>query len=225
MKNKTKNLMPLLLIGIIPFSNLFYWALNNSSRGVYDVTTDLDRALPFLEIFIIPYMTLWFFLAFCFVYLCFKNREVYYKSMITLSICFVIAFITYYFFQTTVARPEVTGNNIFSKLVKFTYGSDEPYNCMPSIHVITAYIAMKGMNLTKTSKFITYFTNIQGALIIVSTQFVKQHVILDIFSALFICDMTFKFVVYMDKKGFVSWFKKVFLSFNMKKNFENSYKN
>ena len=198
MKDIFKKLLPLLLIGSIPFSNLFYWTLNNAQRGVYNVTTDLDRSLPLIKIFIIPYMTLWFFLAFCFVYLCFKNRKVYYKIMLTLCLCYVASFITYYFFQTTVPRPIVTGNDIFSKLILFTYNSDEPYNCFPSIHVITAYLAIKGINATNARKSIKIPVNILGFLIIISTEFVKQHVIMDILFAMFLCDVILNSVIHVE---------------------------
>ena len=200
MKKLFKNLLPLLLIGSIPFSNLFYWTLNNTQRGVYDLTTDLDRFLPLIKIFIIPYMTLWFFLAFCFVYLCFKNRKVYYKIMLTLILCYVVAFITFYFFQTTVSRPLVTGDDIFSKLILFTYNSDQPYNCFPSIHVITAYLAVKGINTTDARKSIKIPVNVVGFLIIISTQFVKQHVIMDIFFAIFLCDVFFNWITYVEEQ-------------------------
>ena len=201
MKKLFKSILPLLLIGTIPFSNLFYWTLNNTNRGVYDLTTDLDRYLPLIKIFIIPYMTLWFFLAVCFVYLCFKNRKVYYKIMLTLCLCYVVAFITFYFFQTTVPRPLVTGDDIFSKLILFTYKSDMPYNCFPSIHVITAFLAVKGINLTNARNRIKFPVNVVGLLIIVSTQFVKQHVIMDIFFAIFLCNFFFNFIAYMEEQS------------------------
>ena len=200
LKKYLKNLLPLLLICSVPLSNLFYWALNNTERGIYDLTTDLDRALPLIKIFIIPYMSLWFFLAFCYVYLCFKNRKVYYKIMLTLVLCYVVAFITYYFFQTTVPRPVVTGNDLFSKMIIFTYNSDEPFNCFPSIHVITAYLAVKGINATTALNRIRIPVNIIGFLIIISTEFVKQHVIMDIFFAILLCDMFFNLITFAEKQ-------------------------
>ena len=120
--------------------------------------------------------------------------------MITLTLCYVIAFITFYFFQTAVTRPLVTGNDIFSKLIIFTYKSDEPYNCFPSIHVLTAYLAVKGINLTNARKRIKIPVNIIGFLIIISTQFVKQHVIMDIFFALFLCEMFFTWITYLEEQ-------------------------
>lgn len=200
MKKLFTNLLPLLLIGSIPFSNLFYWTLNNTQRGVYNLATDLDRFLPLIKIFIIPYMALWFFLAFCFTYLCFKNRKVYYEIMIALILCYVVAFITFYFFQTTTLRPIVTGNDIFSKLIIFTYNSDKPFNCFPSIHVITAYLAIKGINATNARKSIKIPVNVMGFLIIISTQFVKQHVIMDIFFAILLCDVFLNLITYVEKQ-------------------------
>lgn len=210
MKNLFKKLLPLILIGSVPFSNLFYWTLNSTQRGVYDLTTDLDRSLPLIKIFIIPYMALWFFLAFCFVYLCFKNRKVYYRIMITLFLCYVVAFITYYFFQTTVPRPIVTGNDVFSKLILFTYKSDAPYNCFPSIHVITAYLAVKGINATNARKSIKIPVNVIGFLIIISTEFVKQHVIMDIFFAICLCDMFLNSIIYVEQQYKLYNFKKTY---------------
>lgn len=209
LKTYFRNLLPLLLICSVPLSNLFYWALNNTHRGIFDLTTDLDRALPLIKIFIIPYMSLWFFLAFCYIYLCFKNRKVYYKIMLALILCYVVAFITYYFFQTTVPRPVVTGNDLFSKMILFTYNSDEPFNCFPSIHVITAYLAIKGINATNARKRIKIPVTVIGFLIIISTEFVKQHVIMDIFFAIFLCDMFLNLITYAEKQYILFSSKKV----------------
>lgn len=210
MKKFFRNLLPLVLIGSIPFSNLFYWKLNNTQRGIYNISTSLDRFLPLIKIFIIPYMSLWFFLAFCFVYLCFKNKKVYYETMLTLCLCYVVAFITYYFFQTTVPRPMVTGNDLFTKLILFTYHSDEPFNCFPSIHVITSYLAVKGINSTTARKTVKIPVNVIGFLIIISTEFVKQHVIMDILFALLICNVIYYSVIFVEQQYVVYSLKKTY---------------
>ena len=125
-------------------------------------------------------------------------------------LCYVVAFITFYFFQTTVPRPIVTGDDIFSKLILFTYKSDLPYNCFPSIHVITAFLALKGLILLMLRKRIKIPVNVVGFLIIISTQFVKQHVIMDIFYAIFLCNFFFNFITYMEERHYSYNSKKVF---------------
>ncbi|MBU3179546.1 inositol phosphorylceramide synthase, partial [Clostridium estertheticum] len=102
------------------------------------------------------------------------------------------------FFQTTIIRPIVTGNDILSKMILFTYNSDKPYNCFPSIHVITSYLAVKGINATDAKKSIKIPVNIIGFLIIISTEFVKQHLIMDIFFALFLCIVFYNLVIYLE---------------------------
>lgn len=131
--------------------------------------------------------------------------------MITLCLCYVVTFIIYYFFQTTVARPLVTGEDIFSKLILFTYNSDEPYNCFPSIHVITAYLAMKGINATDAIKVIKLPVNVMGFLIIISTEFVKQHVIMDIFFAIILCDVILNCINYAENQYKIYDLEKTFI--------------
>jgi len=130
--------------------------------------------------------------------------------MLTLSLCYVAAFITYYFFQTTVPRPIVTGNDIFSKLILFTYNSDEPYNCFPSIHVITAYLALTGINATNAKKSIKIPVSVIGFLIIISTEFVKQHVIMDILFALFLCNVIYYSIIYVEQQYTLYNYKKAY---------------
>ncbi len=56
--NKIKgNIIPLSLMLIIPIVNVFYGILNNSNRGVYTLVTDLDKSMPFIPVFSVPYMT------------------------------------------------------------------------------------------------------------------------------------------------------------------------
>ena len=42
--------------------------------------------------------------------------------------------------------------------------------------------------------------NVVGFLIIISTQFVKQHVIMDIFFAIFLCDVFFNLITYVEEQ-------------------------
>ena len=102
----------------------------------------------------------------------------------------------------------VTGNDILSKMILFTYNSDEPYNCFPSIHVITAYLAVKGINATNARKSIKIPVNVIGFLIIISTEFVKQHVIMDILFAIFLCDVIFSSIIYFEHQYQLYCFQK-----------------
>lgn len=221
MEKIKENLIPLCFLLSLPISNIFYKILNNPSRGAYSLMTDIDRAVPFLKIFILPYVMWYPFILFCLMYLCFKNRKVYYRVLISINIGLICCYIIYYFFQTTVLRPELVGNDLLTKMVSIIYGYDNPYNCFPSLHVTTTYLVMRGVNKSKNYIWIGVVVNIIGILIILSTQFVKQHVVLDMISAIIMNEIIFRIVTQIGKEGINVWVKKIFSLLTMKKRLEN----
>lgn len=192
MGNIKKNIKSLLWISTLLFSNIFYGLLNNSNRGFNSLMLDIDRSTPFIKEFIIPYIIWYPFILIFLVYICLKDKTTYYKTLISLNIGLIICYIIFYFFQTTVLRPELIGSDVFIKLVKFIYAHDEPYNCFPSVHVITTYTVMKGVNFASKEKPILMLSNVIGILIILSTIFVKQHVILDVIASIVLGDTIFR---------------------------------
>lgn len=192
MKKTMGKLVPLIWMMSIPISNIFYRLLNNSSRGAYSLILDIDKKVPFIKEFILPYIIWYPFIFLALIYLRFKDKGIYYRTLISLNIGLISCYLIFYFFQTTVARPTLVGTDIFTDLVNIIYNHDRPYNCFPSVHVITTYIVMRGINIVSKKKLILLSSNIIGALIILSTQFVKQHVILDLIAAILLGELIFK---------------------------------
>lgn len=195
MKKIKELLAPLSLILLIPIVNIIYTYLNNSSRGFYSLVTDIDRAVPFVKAFAIPYL-IWFpFIVGTLIYLCFRYRKVYYRTIISLILGLLTCYVVYYFFQTTVPRPELTGDDTLTSLIRYIYNSDNPFNCFPSIHVLTSYLLIKAIRSCKNSISAETIIIISiSILIIMSTQFIKQHVILDLIFAILIDEVIFRAV-------------------------------
>ena len=133
-----------------------------------------------------------------------KNRKTYYTSLISLNIGIVVCYIIYALFQTTVPRPIITDSDILSKLVNIIYKYDNPFNCFPSMHVTTTYILMKGINHTENNIITSFVFNIIGILIIISTLFVKQHVVLDLVFAMLLSELIFRFVNNVKKENIIT---------------------
>ena len=209
MKKLKESFIPLSFMISIVVSNIFYKILNNGDGNVNSLVTNVDKTIPFLKVFIVPYITWYGYIAVGLVYLCMKKRKAYYTSLISLNIGLIICYIIYATFQTTVPRPVITGSDILSKLVNMIYKHDNPYNCFPSMHVTTTYILMKGINDTENNIIISFIFNIIGILIIVSTQFVKQHVVLDLVFALLLCEVIFRFVDNIKKEDIVACKRKL----------------
>lgn len=221
MKSLKNNIIPLLFILTIPILNIFYEILNNSSRGVNSLVLDVDTKVPFIKEFIIPYMIWYPFIAIVLIYICLQNREVYYRTLISIDAGLIICYIIFYFFQTEVVRPELVGTDIFTNMVRAIYSNDNPYNCFPSIHVLTTYIVMHGINIVSKNKKIMILSNIIGISIILSTQFVKQHVILDLIFAIVLGEITFRLSIKGYCRGEELWTKRLFSLLTMKKKLES----
>jgi membrane-associated phospholipid phosphatase len=221
MKLNRKDIFAVLAIFSIPTLNVFYQVLNGYSREVHTLITNFDDMVPFIDYFIVPY-SLWYpFIILSLIYLCFKSRARYFKTIITIDIGLICCYIAYIVFQTTVPRPELIGDSIFIKLVRLTYFLDQPYNCFPSIHVLTSYLVMKGFykgdikNIAMKS--LVYF---MGNLIIISTLFVKQHVVADIIGAIILVEIIDYTLSYISKRSGLLWIKKPYSSLMTKKKLE-----
>ncbi|MFD0716533.1 inositol phosphorylceramide synthase [Paenibacillus sp. GCM10027626] len=194
MRNTNTGYKPLLWILVIPVLNIFYGILNHGGPNVVSLTTDLDERIPFVPAFIIPYLIWYPFILAMLIVFFIKMRRVYYQTLITLCLGLVACYITYYFYQTVIIRPTITGDGFINWLVSLVY-SDNPYNCFPSIHVLTSYLMLKGMSdcttLSKTSRLLIFITSWT---IIISTLFVKQHFLLDIAGAILLAEVLY-FVV------------------------------
>lgn len=186
---------PLLYLLSIPFLHIFYEVLNNYHTKATNIAISIDHQIPFVPEFIIPYIGWYFFMFFYLIYFFQKDRKLYYQSLISINIGMIISYIIYFFFQTTFPRPVIEGNDFFTNLVRFIYTNDQPYNCFPSIHVLTTFVIMYAMFKSDINSYahrsIIY---IFGSLIILSTVFVKQHSILDGIASIFLVHYIYKAV-------------------------------
>ncbi|MBK1813980.1 inositol phosphorylceramide synthase [Clostridium sp. YIM B02505] len=219
MRNKLKHalfVLPYFIIGVL------YQYFNKPINGnVHSLMTSIDRSIPFVKAFIIPYYIWYVFIGFTILFLLVNNTREYYKYVICLCVSELICICIYLVFQTTVPRPIVDGNDFLSILVKNIYEIDRPYNCFPSIHVLTTSITM--IFLWKNKDLKTWFKimiQIVGISIILSTLFVKQHAIIDAVAGGILAVSTVRFINIMEEVGVRYWKKRQYLSLTTKKKYE-----
>ncbi|MGG4490594.1 phosphatase PAP2 family protein [Metabacillus idriensis] len=188
---------------IFPVLGMIYEILNASKLGAENIGTVFDSFIPFVPVFILPYIFWYVFMFGFLLYFWWKNPSVYWKTIIAIVIGEIICFVTYFFFQTTVPRPQITGDSFLLQLVSMIYKADAPLNCFPSIHVLTTMIIMLSFTKIKdTGKRMNIFTQFTGILIILSTLFVKQHVIYDVISSVFLASGLW--IILFERKA-VAW--------------------
>ena len=159
----------------------------------------LDNYIPFIEVFIIPYL-LWFpYIILTFVLLAFLNKEDYKKAcyfLFTRMTIFLIISIIWP--NGHLLRPRFfEDNNIFTEMVKKLYLIDTSTNVVPSIHVfnsIGAHIALSKNERIKKHKGFMNCSLVLCILIILSTVFLKQHSTLDVFTGFILAAILYPFV-------------------------------
>jgi len=188
---------------MFPVLGWMYALTNNiENQEVYSLAMAADEAIPYLKWFALPYSVWIFYIYVCLFYFFKKDITVYYRNLMTYAICALLCYLIYSVFQTTVARPPVIGDDPFSWLMRYIYNRDQPYNCFPSIHCFSSYMVMRAI---WTSSFrnkwnLTLITGM-SSLIIMSTLFVKQHVIMDVLGAIFVVEVVTAAIILVERKA------------------------
>lgn len=179
------------------------------------VTTDftpvysrLDDYIPFWEIFIIPYF-LWFGYIFVTIaYFFFTSKHDFYKCcaflFIGMTICLIIYTIWPNGHYLRVDLDSLGRSNIFTKLLGLIYTVDTPTNVFPSIHVynsIGAMIAIRKSEKLYHIKWLQVSVLALTVLICMSTVFLKQHSILDVFGGIILSIIMYTIVYLPDSKA------------------------
>lgn len=190
MKDKVKELLyryrhGWILLYLVIYQIWFVYVERTVTRRFHIVHMAVDDYIPFIEIFIIPYL-LWFgYVALAIAWFFFKDVQDFYK------ICtFLFVGMTVFLVISTVypnghyLRPRVfERDNIFISMVKGLYMIDTPTNLFPSIHVYNSlgvHLAVMHSEKLKEKKWIRRISFVLMCTIIASTMFLKQHSVFDV---------------------------------------------
>lgn len=170
---------------LIIYQMWFIYVERTVTRRFHIVHMAVDDYIPFVEIFIVPYL-LWFgYVAFAIAWFFFKDVQDFYK------ICtFLFVGMTVFLVVSTVypnghyLRPRVfERDNIFISMVKGLYMLDTPTNLFPSIHVYNSlgvHLAVMHSEKLREKKWVKRGSFVMMLSIIASTMFLKQHSVFDV---------------------------------------------
>ncbi len=188
-EKKARTAIPFVLY-LCVYMICFRWIENMEVRYYTVIEANIDRMIPFCEIFVIPYL-LWFVYSFALiVYILFTDEESYKKIcvwyMIGMTLFIVVSAV---FPNIQFLRPMVMPReNIFTELVRMVYAADTPTNLTPSIHVYNSLGMMTVIAHSEKGIFrkrwVRVLMEVFGVLIILSTMLIKQHSALDVVAAI-----------------------------------------
>ncbi len=169
----------------------FYFLENRTAPKMHTIHMELDNAIPFIEWFIFPYL-LWF------VYICagvlflflFASKKEFYQCCGYLFLGMtVFLFLSYIYPNQLSLRPDhFDRDNIAISLVKGLYNTDTPTNVFPSIHVynsLVMHIALRRNASIRKHKWLVIASFLLAISIVLSTMFLKQHSVWDVFGGIF----------------------------------------
>lgn len=190
----------LILLYFFIYLAWFFYLERCTNVNFITIHIPLDDYIPFNELFIIPYL-LWFgYIAVTILYFFFTSKEDYYKCTAFLFIGMTICLIIYTFWPNAQdLRPEVFArDNFLVDMVKALYLTDTPTNVCPSIHVynsIGVHIAIMKSPRLKEKKLLQISSLVLAILICLATVFLKQHSIFDGICAILLSTIMY-FLIY-----------------------------
>lgn len=163
-----------------------YFSLQFLNLQHHIIHVPLDDRIPFVPVFIIPYISWYVYVPGLMLAAYFNNRSRFLRQAATLfSGAFICIAIFAVYPSRIDFRPEAGGSGLLLALCRIIYASDQPLNVFPSLHCYeTAAIFLTTFDCGAWRKYKAgcAAAAILGVLICLSTVFVKQHSVLDLAS-------------------------------------------
>ena len=177
----------------------FSWLEKHVTSNYFVIHSVFDDYIPFIEIFIIPYL-LWFvYVSGTVLYFFFTDKQGFYRICTLLITGMTLFLIICTIFPNGLnLRPSTFArDNIFVDLVRFIYRADTSTNVLPSLHVynsIGCYIAIRNSQKLRQYKWVQNGSLVLTVSIVLSTMFLKQHSVVDVIAAIVMIYFIYQFV-------------------------------
>jgi len=167
--------------------SLFYDALNHGPSVLF-LRTPLDDLIPVVGPFVIPYVSLRPFIYVSAVLFLLFRARIYRSAAVSMIVVLAVSYAFYAFLQTYIDRPAITGDDLFSRMIRDVYASDQPFNDFPSLHASLSTIF--AIHWLRVDRRLGVPIAIWAGLIVVSTVFVKQHYVPDVVAGVLLASVT-----------------------------------
>lgn len=181
---------------------VWFWYLEQSTTNHYRIIhMAIDDYIPFCEVFIIPYLLWFIYVAGAVIYFLFNDKEDFCR------ICaFLVTGMTVFLVISSLwpnghhLRPTVMPrDNIFTQMIEGLYQVDTATNLWPSIHVynsLGAHFAISHSQRLRRYPWVRYCSLVLAVSIVLSTVLIKQHSVFDVITA-FIMTAIMYYIVYI----------------------------
>ena len=203
---RAKEYSHLKLLIFWPINGLIFNALESfRTSGFHRIESPLDAYIPFCEYFVIPYLGWFLFLPGMLLYGLLADIPAFKRYMWFTIVTYSCTNLIYLVYPNAqYLRPaSFTNNTVFTQAVSLIYAHDTNTNVCPSLHVtgsIAVIWAAWNSKRFRTSGWRLAFVAV-GSLIAISTVFMKQHSIIDVFCSIVLCLVAYPFVRRLSSPG------------------------
>lgn len=175
-------------------NSLIYFGTNYLTREWhhYDFTLDIDRAVPFVPEFVWIYVGCYIFWIVNYLMVGHFDKKHFYQFVTADYTSRLVCLVFFILLPTTNVRPEVLGDSAASSVMRWLYDVDLPSNLFPSIHCLVSWFCYIGIRGRKEiPKWYRAFSCFFALLVAASTQFTKQHYIVDVIGGIGLAELMF----------------------------------
>ena len=194
---KYKNYL-ILIILTMGSQTLLYYSIKLIISD-YNVINSIIN-VPLIKYFVYFYDSWYPFIILNTVIIYKYDKDLFKYLIVSMVIAALFSHLTFIIYPSMVERPLIEVHGITDWLLDFTYKSDMPaVNCLPSVHCIycfvTSFYIVRSKNLNNVSKVVLVLFSF---LIVLSTLFIKQHIVEDVILSL-IYTVISLLIVYLNK--------------------------
>ena len=161
----------IILFGAFIFQTLIYFITKLFQNNPVYLNNAIDDRIPFIPLLILKY-----------------NKKVFDKYIVVSILYAILEGIIFILFPTTMNRQPLVVTDISTWVVDIIYRVDMPVcNLFPSAHcAFSILFIISILDVKEVKKEYKILIIISSLLIILSTLFIKQHVVIDVLGALLI---------------------------------------
>lgn len=208
------------LLSILAVNCVVYWGSGILTEGRYhfDFTGSFDRAVPLIPEFIWIYILAFPFWAVNYILAAQRGKDGFYRFVATDLMVHTACFILFLLIPTTNVRPEITGNSLSEWALRILYtldGGASPSNLFPSIHCYVSWMCVKSVwGNRRIPGWYQKFSLVFALLIVISTQVLKQHYLVDAIAGIVLAELAWRFFQKGNRHGklmdfFEKWNRKI----------------
>ena len=177
----------IVFLALLPYF-IFYFLLQSIVvfNHTYNLTTEMDKAIPFVPEFIWIYHTIIpvFLLTTIFII---EKKSVFFVALSSSILAYSLMLIFYALLPAFYPRDSYVAASLSGALVELTRMIDGANNTFPSGHVTFAWLLVffiRISNFAKKCNWIQPLYIVWACMISISTLVLKQHFIVDVFSGM-----------------------------------------